>query len=131
MGGKKTRATTSVRREPCDDGGNRAVTTRPYLELGGPLRVAVVSQTSDIIRSLNGDAPPNPQVDGVVGAGTLAGTRLRLDYLAEPSGRVVAACEPQSPRDLCWSGPSCPGFPEGSAHTCFGTPVASWPPVCP
>jgi hypothetical protein len=115
----------------CDASGSRAMTTRPYLELGGSLRVAVVSQTSEIIRSLNADAPPNPQVDGVVGAGTLAGTRLRLDYAATPSGRVVAACEAESSREGCWAAPACPGFPEGSAHTCFGQAVSAWPPVCP
>lgn len=117
--------------QPCDASGGRAVTTRPYLELGGSLRVAVVSQTSEIMRSLNADAPPNPQVDGVVGAGTLAGTRLHLDYLAAPSGRVLAACEAGGSRDVCWAAPSCPGFPEGSAHTCFGQARSAWPAVCP
>jgi hypothetical protein len=117
--------------QPCDASSGRAVTTQPYLELGGSLRVAVVSQTSDIIRSLNGDVPPNPQVDGIVGAGTLAGTRLRLDYVAKPAGRVVAACEAGSARDRCFAGPSCPGFPPGSAHTCFGLAVPEWPPACP
>jgi len=115
----------------CDAGGGRAKATRPYLEVGGSLRVAVVSQSSAIIQSLNGDVPPNPQVDGVVGAAALAGTRLRLDYRAKPSGRVVAACEADSARELCWAGPSCPGFPEGSSHACFGQTVAAWPPVCP
>jgi hypothetical protein len=117
--------------QPCDASGSQAVSTRPYMELGPSLRVAVVSETSEIIRSLNGDVPPKLQVDGIIGAGTLAGTRLRLDYLSQPSGRVVVACQDGSTRDTCWTAPSCPGWPAGSqTHTCFGQVVPVWPPVC-
>jgi hypothetical protein len=85
----------------------------------------VVSNTSDIIRSLNADVPPKPQVDGIIGAGTLAGTRLRLDYPAETGGRVVVRCEAGSARELCWAAPSCPPLSAGDqTHTCFGHAAA-------
>jgi hypothetical protein len=116
----------------CDASGSQAVATRPYLELGGTLRVAVVSETSELIRSLNADVPPKPQVDGVIGAATLAGTRLELDYLSEPSGRVLAACEDASSRDQCWTAPSCPPLSkQGQTHSCFGKLGVPWAPVCP
>ena len=115
--------------QPCDANSGQAIATRSYLELGGPLDVAVVSETSDVIRSLNADTPPNPQVDGIIGAGTLAGTRLRLDYTSKPQGRVIAACEDDSTRDQCWSAPSC--WATGTPHVCFGQVPTAWAPVCP
>jgi hypothetical protein len=118
--------------QPCDANGDKAITTRPYLELGGDLRLAVISETSEILRSLNGDAPPNPQVDGIIGAGTLAGTRLKFDYIAKPEGRVVAACEKTTSRDTCWVAPSCPALSaKDQKHICFGQQERTWAPVCP
>jgi hypothetical protein len=106
------------------------VTTHSYVELGGTLDLAVISETSDIIRSINVDSPPQPQVDGIIGAGTLAGTRLRLDYTSTPQGRVIAVCEDGSARDQCWTAPSCPGLSASGQTLCFGQPVPTWPPAC-
>jgi hypothetical protein len=107
------------------------VTTHAYLELGGAIDLAVISETSEIIRSINVDSPPNPQVDGIIGAGTLAGTRVRLDYTASsPKGRVIAACEDGSERDQCWTAPSCPGLSANGKTLCFGQTVPTWPPAC-
>ncbi len=118
--------------QPCDASGGHAIATHSYLELEGPLQLAVVSESSDVIRSLNADTPPNPQVDGIIGAGTLAGTRLRLDYPSQPQGRFIAACEDGSTRDTCFSAPSCLGqSAQGHTLLCFGQPVADWPPTCP
>jgi hypothetical protein len=104
----------------CDADGSKAVFTRNYLEVGGTLRAAIVPDTSDVMRALNADVPPNPQVDGMVGAATLAGTVLRLDY---PGSRVVAACEAGSTRDTCFAAPSCPPLSKpGQTHRCFGQP---------
>jgi hypothetical protein len=116
--------------QPCDASGGRAVTTHSYVELGGTLDLAVISETSDIIRSINVDSPPQPQVDGIIGAGTLAGTRLRLDYTSTPQGRVIAVCEDGSARDQCWTAPSCPGLSASGQTLCFGQPVPTWPPAC-
>lgn len=118
--------------QPCDTSSGHSVTTRSYLELGGPLRAAVVSAASEVIRSLNADMPPRPQVDGIIGAGTLAGTHLRLDYPNQPSGRVVASCWSETPRDVCWAAPSCPALTDqGKAVRCFGLVDRKWAPVCP
>jgi hypothetical protein len=116
--------------QPCDASGGRAVTTHAYLELGGAIDLAVISETSEIIRSINVDSPPNPQVDGIIGAGTLAGTRVRLDYTSKPQRRVIAACEDGSERDQCWTAPSCPGLSANGKTLCFGQTVPTWPPAC-
>jgi hypothetical protein len=118
--------------QPCDASGGQALTTRSYLELGGPLLAAVVSDASVVISTLNSDVPANPVVDGIIGAGTLAGTTLQLDYPAQPDGRVIAACEYASSRDACWAAPSCPSLSaSGQTHTCFGQPPLPLAPVCP
>jgi hypothetical protein len=117
--------------QPCDASGGSSVSTRAYLELGGSLRVAVVSDTSEVIRSLNADVPSQVQVDGIVGAGTLAGTRLRLDYLSQPTGRVLAACEAGATRETCWTAPSCPPLSaNGQTLTCFAQTVPVSAQVC-
>jgi hypothetical protein len=115
---------------PCDASGGSAVTTRPYLELGGSLRVAVIGDDSTIVRSLNADVPPWPQIDGIVGAGTLAGTRLRFDYLGAPTDRVIAACEAGSAREACWTAPSCAGASR-KGQICFGLTAEGGTKVCP
>jgi hypothetical protein len=118
--------------QPCDASGGQALTTRSYIELGGPLLAAVVSDTSVVISTLNSDVPANPVVDGIIGAGTLAGTILRLDYPAQPDGRVIAACDSASTRDTCWAAPSCPSLSaSGQTHTCFGQLSRPLAPVCP
>jgi hypothetical protein len=114
--------------QPCDTSGGQAIATHSYLELGGPLDLAVISENSPLIQSLNADMPPNPQVDGIIGAGTLAGTRVRLDYTTTPQGRVVAACEDGSTREQCWPGPSC--WATGKPHFCFGYKPPVWAPAC-
>jgi hypothetical protein len=122
--------------QPCDASGSQALTSHSYLELGGPLDLAVISETSPVIRSLNVDTPPNPQIDGIIGAGTLAGTRMRLDYPSTPEGRVIAACEDGSTRDQCWPAPSCPAWTaNGQQHVCFGQLYGQlprgWATACP
>ena len=117
----------------CDASSGQPVTTHSYLELCGPRALAVISETSPLIRSLIVDTPPNPQVDGIIGASTLAGTRLHLDYPAQPQGRVLATCEDGSTRDACWAAPSC--LAAGAPHLCFGQlfgqSPGGWAPVCP
>jgi len=117
----------------CDVSSGQAINTRSYIELGPALDLAVVNDSSELLRSLNVDSPPNPQVDGIIGAATLAGTRLHLDYVAQPQGRVIADCETGSERAQCWTAPSCPaGWPaKAEGHFCFGQSVPFWPPVCP
>jgi hypothetical protein len=115
----------------CDASGGQVASTHPYLELGGSLVAAVVADTSDIILSLNADVAAHPAVDGIVGAATLAGVRLRIDYPADPQGRVIASCLSGATRDTCFAAPSCPGLSEqGQQHSCFGQPPHGYAPVC-
>jgi hypothetical protein len=115
----------------CDASGGQAVSTHPYFELGRPLLAAVVSDTSDLILSLNADVAAKPEVDGIIGAATLAGARLRIDYPAEPQGRVIASCLPGATRDTCFAAPACPGLSsQDQQHTCFGQVPRGYAPAC-
>lgn len=117
--------------QPCDASGGQAFTTYPYLELDGTIDVAVVDESSDILQSLNSDVPPNPQIDGVVGAGTLAGTRLWIDYQSSPNPRIITACEEGSTRTQCWSAPSCPSpSVQSQQRVCFGQLALGGAPMC-
>jgi hypothetical protein len=93
--------------------------------------VAVIPDTSSIILSLNVDVPGKAHVDGIVGAATLAGTRLHIDYLASPQGRVVANCLDGTTRDTCFAAPSCPGLKQNQSHGCFGEEWTRSAPTCP
>lgn len=116
--------------QPCDVSGDKPHATRPYLELAGPLVAAIVPDTSDLIRSLNADVSAKPHIDGIVGAATLAGTRLRIDYRATPQGRAIANCLPGETRNTCFAAPSCPGLEQNKKHTCFGQPWERTAPAC-
>ena len=107
--------------EPCDVEGDNAAVATGYLELGGELSAAVVSDGSDVLRALNMDTPLEPQIDGLVGAGTLAGTRFEIDYRTESTGRFVVSCDPRMPSERCRTSPQCPRVsdPRG-APLCFG-----------
>jgi hypothetical protein len=116
--------------QPCDTSSGNAIATRPYLELGGDMVTAVIDETSEIIRSLNVGVPPHPQVDGIIGAGTLLGTRLQLDYPATPQGRVIATCDATTTRDACWVAPSCVAS-HGQIRACFGQTASVTAAACP
>jgi hypothetical protein len=118
--------------QPCDADGNLARTSAAYLELGTGLTTAVVSDTSDLVRALNVDVPPGAQIDGIIGAGTLAGTRVEIDYPARPDGRLTAVCEAGADRQACHAAPRCPRLSgSGQTHICFGLPPRGLAPVCP
>ncbi len=119
--------------QPCDSDGSLARTSLAYLELGGALAAAVVSDTSDLMRTLNVDVPPGAQIDGLIGAAALAGTRLEIDYPSGPDGRLTAVCESGADRKACYAAPRCPRLSgSGQSHACFGLPPQSeLAPVCP
>lgn len=117
--------------ERCDANGNQAQWTSPYLELGDGIPTAIVSETSDLFLSLNMDAPPAARIDGMIGAGTLAGTNIEIDYLSKPQGRFLARCEDGTNRTRCFAAPSCPPIAkEGQKHRCFGLPEKPYQTVC-
>ena len=118
--------------QPCDVRGGGGLPAAAYLEIGSDLPAAVVSDTSDLISNLNEDFPSGAQVDGVVGTGTLAGTRFEIDYVSQPQGRLVAACDPGSDRQTCWASPTCVGPSSSSqTHRCFGLLTRGIAPACP
>jgi hypothetical protein len=113
--------------QACDVNGGQLIGTHPYVELGGSLRLAVVKDDTDLIRALNVDTPPNPRVDGIVGAAALTGLKLRFDYPAQPRGRVVAGCLDTSDRTTCYTAPGCPS----RTAVCFGQTEKGSAPACP
>jgi hypothetical protein len=118
--------------QPCDVSGGVAWPAAAYLEIGSDLPAAVVSDTSDLISNLNEDFPSGAQVDGVIGAETLAGTSFEIDYVSQPQGRWVAACDPGTDRQTCWAAPRCYGLSgSGQTHMCFGLPPLGRAPTCP
>jgi hypothetical protein len=118
--------------QPCDVSGGVALPAAAYLEIGSDLPAAIVSDTSDLISNLNEDFPSGAQVDGVIGAETLAGTSFQIDYVSQPQGRWVAACLPGVDRQTCWASPRCYGLSgSGQTHLCFGLPRLGLAPNCP
>jgi hypothetical protein len=115
----------------CDASGNKALPAAAYLEIGSDLPAAVVSDTSALVRGLNQDFPSAPQVDGIIGAGTLAGTSFEIDYVSRPA-RFVVSCLPGADRQTCWAPPRCVGLGgKDQTHDCFGLKDRGYAPVCP
>jgi hypothetical protein len=118
--------------QPCDVSGGAALPAAAYVELGSDLRAAIVSDTGDLISNLNEDFPSGAQVDGVIGTEALAGIRFEIDYVSQPQGRLVAACDPGADRQTCWATPRCVGLSgAGQTHRCFGQPPRGLAPPCP
>jgi hypothetical protein len=108
--------------EDCDSEGSNLISAA-YLELGGALPVAVVSDSSRVILDLNPNLPFDEYVDGIVGTAALSGTRFEVDYLSigRSRARVVARCEPGVDRDRCFNLGRCDRSIGGSASAeCFG-----------
>jgi hypothetical protein len=108
--------------EDCDSEGS-GLTSAAYLELGGTLPVAIVSDGSRVILDLNPNLPFDGYVDGIVGTAALTGTRFEVDYLSlgRSKARVVARCEPGVERDRCFNLGRCERSVGSSASAeCFG-----------
>jgi len=118
--------------QPCDVSGGVALPAAAYLEAGSNLPAAVISDTSDLISSLNEDFPSGAQVDGAIGTEALAGVHIEIDYVTQPQGRLVTACDPGANRQTCWAAPTCLALSgSGQTHTCFGLPPLGFAPACP
>jgi hypothetical protein len=121
--------------QPCDADPRQpdlAQSSAAYLELGGgQIPVAVVADNEPFLQALRLDVrPEGPELDGLVGAGTLGRARVEIDY---PAGQPEAlfSCEPEAPREECWAAPRCPRLPDAtSVHYCFGLPAHRLPPMC-
>ena len=118
--------------QPCDVSGGAALPAAAHVDVGSNLAAAIVSDTSDFMSNLNEDFPSGAQVDGVIGTEALAGTRIEIDYVSQPQGRLVAACKPGSDRQACWAAPRCYGPSEvDQTHMCFGLLPPGRAPACP
>ncbi len=116
--------------QPCDVSGKKALPAAAYWEIGSDLPAAVVSDTSDLIAGLNRDFPSAPQVDGIIGAGTMAGVSFEIDYVSRPS-RLVVSCQPGADRQTCWAPTRCEGLGSGDEpRACFGLPDRGYAPPC-
>jgi len=118
--------------QPCDVSGGNALPAAARVEIGTDLAAAIVSDTSDLISNLNADLPLGAQVDGVIGTEALAGLRIEIDYVSQPQGRLVVACDAGVDRQTCWAAPRCLGVTgAGQTHTCFSLPPRGRAPNCP
>jgi hypothetical protein len=118
--------------QPCDVSGGKALPAAAYVEIGSDLPAAIVADSSELISSLNEDFPSGAQVDGVIGTETLAGIRIEIDYVSQPLGRLMAACEAGVDRQTCWTAPRCYGPSDvDQTHMCFGLLPPGRAPACP
>lgn len=111
--------------QPCDaDPGDssKAQDAAAYVEIGGPVRVAIVPDGSGFLESLRAELrQQGPQVDGLLGIDALAATTLEVDYGG--TSRMIFSCAPGSPRSTCWASPRCVRQSSpGDLHSCFGLP---------
>jgi hypothetical protein len=102
-----------------------------YLEVGGNIPVAVISDDEPFLQGLRFDVlPEGPELDGLVGAAALGRARMELDYVSQ-SPRAVFSCETDAVREACWAGARCPQLPDhNSFHYCFDLPVHGLPAAC-
>jgi len=113
--------------QPCDADPRQpdlAQSSAAYFELGGgQIPVAIVADDEPFLQALRLDVlPEGPELDGLVGAGTLGRARVEIDYLSGP--RALFSCEPEAPREECWAASRCPRLPDAtSVHYCFNLPA--------
>jgi hypothetical protein len=120
--------------QPCDADPREptlAQSSAAYLELGGQIPVAVVSDDEPFLQALRFDVrPEGPELDGLVGAGALGRSRVEIDYLSSQP-RALFSCEEDAPRAECWAAARCPRLPDtASVHYCFELPAEKLPAMC-
>lgn len=129
----KSEATTAACVQVCDTDRaetDKAQNSAAYVELGGTIPVAVVSDTELFLQALRFDIrPEGPEVDGLVGAGALGGARLELDYRSDQP-RAIFSCEDELAGN-CHAAGRCPRLPDHEQkHTCFGLESHGLPAMC-
>jgi len=119
-------ATSPACFQPCDadlGDASKAQNSAGYLEIGGPVPVAIIPDGTGFLESLRAELrQQGPQVDGLLGADILAPTNLELNYGNNPS-RALFSCAPGVARTSCLASPRCvrQNSP-GDIHSCFGLP---------
>jgi hypothetical protein len=124
--------------QPCDTDPNdtqKAQNSAAYVEVGGDvgseIPVAILDDGDLLLQGLRADIrPEGPELDGIIGAGVLARTRVELDY--KSSGpRAIFSCDGMSTRNQCWTAARCPRLPDQTQlHACFNLPLAGLPATC-
>jgi hypothetical protein len=120
--------------QPCDTDprdSTRAQNSAAYIELGDDIPVAVVPDGTPLLQGLRAEIrPEGPEIDGLIGAGTLASTTLEIDYRSQPA-RALLACVAGAPQGFCWTRPRCARLSNpGDTRACFGQPARALPAVC-
>jgi hypothetical protein len=120
--------------QPCDTDPRdqtRAQNTAAYIELGEEIPVAVVPDGTPFLQGLRAEIrPEGPEIDGLIGAGTLARTTLEIDYRSQPA-RALLACASGTPQTSCWTRPRCARLSNpGDMRACFGQPARALPALC-
>ena len=124
----------------CDTDPNdtqKALNSAAYIEVGGvagnEIPVAIVPDTNQWLEGLRSDIrPEGPDLDGVIGAGVLARTRLEIDYRSSGM-RAIFSCDDTSgsDRSQCFTGARCPRLPDrNQQHACFGLELSRLPATC-
>ena len=124
--------------ERCDTDPNdpsKALNSAAYIEIGGEtgneIPVAILKDTDPYLEGLRADIrPEGPELDGIIGAGVLAHTRVEIDYRSSGM-RAIFSCDGETDRQLCWTGARCPRLPDHiQQHACFNLPLAGLPATC-
>jgi hypothetical protein len=119
---------------PCDRDPRepaRAQNTAAYLELGDSLEVAIVDDVTPFLQAIRTEVrPAGPEVDGLLGAAALAGTRFEMDPF-EGDTRAIFTCEAALAPERCRAVPRCARLPDSSQRrACFGLPAHGLPEMC-
>lgn len=117
--------------QPCDadlGDSSKAQNSAGYLELGGPLPVAIIPDGTGFLESLRAELrQQGPQIDGLLGTDILSPTTLELNYGPSPA-RALFTCAPGAGRTACLATPRCARQNSpGDIHSCFGLPPQSRP----
>ena len=124
--------------ERCDTDPNepdKAQNSAAYVELGGEpgngIPVAILADSDPYLEGLRVDIrPEGPELDGIIGAGVLAHTRVEIDYRSS-SMRAIFSCDGETDRQVCWAAPRCSRLPDRTTLlTCFNLPRAGLPAIC-
>jgi hypothetical protein len=109
----------------------KAQNAAAYIEFGDGIPVAIVPDGTPLLQGLRAEIrPEGPELDGMIGAGVLARSRLELDYRSDEK-RALFSCAKDAARTACWTSPRCQRLSNpGDRRSCFGRPTRSLPAMC-
>jgi hypothetical protein len=119
---------------PCDQdprARERAQNSAAYVELDEEVEVAIIEDTEPLLDAVRKEVlPEGPQIDGFLGATSLARTHVELDYLGKNT-RAIFSCEAAGADTRCRAVARCPRLPgRGQTRACFGLPAHGLPEMC-